>query len=114
MIRITAEFEKPEQADAVVNKLRRYAIGKYHIHHHIKRNDELPVNYPIKPEYLNGSQLSYLNGLPHILSGGPTYTQQPELVLSQAVTLSVCVPKHFKSIAKSAILQSGGVNVNVI
>lgn len=114
MIRITAEFEKPEQADAVLNKLKRYAIGRYNIHHHIKQNDDLPVNYPIKPEYLNGSQLSYLNGLPHILSGGPIYTEQPEPVLSQAVTLSICVPKHFKSIAKSAILQSGGVNVNVI
>lgn len=114
MIRISAEFEHPEQADAVLRDLRKYAIGRVTLNSKVKRNDDVPVNYPIKPEYLNGSHTQYLNGLPHILSGGPIYDEYFEPSERTGVTLSFTVPREHLNVVKSTLLQGGGFSVSVI
>ena len=106
MIRISAEFEHPEQADAVLRDLRKYAIGRVTLNSKVKRNDDVPVNYPIKPEYLNG--------LPHILSGGPIYDEYFEPSERTGVTLSFTVPREHLNVVKSTLLQGGGFSVSVI
>lgn len=114
MIRISAEFERPEQADAVLRDLRKYAIGRVTLNSQVKRSDDVPVNYTIKPEYLNDSDTSYLNGLPHILSGGPIYDDYFEPSERMGVTLSFTVPREHLNVVKIIVLQGGGFSVSVI
>lgn len=113
-IRITAEFERAESADAVIRQLRPLCATHIKIAEQVKRSDELPVSYPLKPEYLNGSHTAYLNGMPHILSGAPVYDEYFEPAEKTGVTLSFCIPHEFAARAKSAVLQNGGFSVSVI
>ncbi len=113
-IRISARFEDPESADRVIRQLERLRATHIKIVNHVERSDDLPVNYPLKPEYLNGSHTAYLNGFPHILSGGPIYNEYFEPAERNGVTLSFCIPHDFAARAKSAVLQNGGSSVSVI
>ena len=114
-VRISAQFENVEFADATVHRLQKMGAANCRVvRKNNKNEDVIPFNRPTKPEYLMGTQSSYLSGFPHITSGGPIYNGYYEPDESMSAYLSAIIPKEQLTFAQSAIMQNGGFDVSVI
>ncbi len=113
MKKITAQFNTVDFADFAAGALRRQAGAIRITCRSAKRDDDgTVVNYPIRPQYLMGSPMQYLNGLPHILSDKPLSVSNSDARDEKAV-LTFCVDEENLSLASSIIHRFGGHNVKI-
>ena len=113
MKRITAQFNTVDFADFAAGALRRSAGAIRITCRSAKRDtDGTVVNYPIRPQYLMGSPMQYLNGLPHILDDKPLSLADNNARNEKAV-LSFSVEDENVSLASSIIHRFGGHSVKI-
>lgn len=107
-MRITAKFPSADFADFALGKLQKQMMIKNPVIKPHKSDSELPVMYPIKPEYLDVSHTQYLEGMPHILSGSPIYNDEMETDSRDECSLSFETDSTNASKVQNIILRFSG------
>ena len=114
MKQITAHFEDVQFADYASGDLRnRLGAKAITVHSAIPNDEEDPVNYPIKPEYLEPSHTQYLEGMPHVLSNGPIFNRYHEPRERKGASLSCRVDDSQVRQAVSCLLSRGGHDIQI-
>lgn len=114
MIKISAEFASVDFADLAMGSLKEHFNAldvKFKSKKTDNNEDELPIYYPIKPEYLEVSHTQFLEGMPHILSNSPVYIGKEETI-REGATISFIVKEELKAAANSLLLSYGAFNIN--
>lgn len=111
---VTVHFNTVDFADLAAGNLRRKA-GAVRISCRSARRDDdgTVINYPIRPDYLEGSPLQYLNGMPHILGENRVSVSDNEDARSQRAVLTFSVEESQLQIANTIIMQHGGYDVKI-
>lgn len=69
MKKATIHFEYADSADLALSRLKALPLQNLKITPMVRRTDDLPAQYPVKPKEIYGNHTAYLNGLPHITEG---------------------------------------------
>lgn len=114
MKKATIHFEYADSADLALSRLKALPLQNLKITPMVRRTDDLPAQYPVKPEEIYGNHTAYLNGLPHITEGGPVYNAFFEPAQNGGAILQFSAPdEQVLRQALSIALQAGGYDISV-
>ena len=114
MKKATIHFEYADSADFALGRLKALPLQNLNITPMVRQSDDLPAQYPVKPEEIYGNHTAYLNGLPHITEGGPIYNAFFEPEQNGGAVLQFSAPDaQVLRQALSIVLQAGGYDISV-
>ena len=115
MVRIKCRFHNADAADFALGRLKnRINIESATLKIHGDTDEELPVSYPVRPDYSASPDQNYLNGMPHVLESAPVFNAYFEPSDKKDCTFIFYTDDQNEKQAYNALLRFGAFDIQTL